>query len=90
MDHFKVTVLPVGDAYEPQRYQIKVSPTLNKKRPDLDFLHKGDGIVLADGVTYIIQFAKQEYVQPGGRLVFGDGHWIWVYTATAVPTDEEG
>lgn len=77
MDHVSVNELPKPggmDRYSAQPYELKVEPTGGRERPELDFLHKGDGITV-DGTGYIVEFAQQ--------ILAEDAHeyWTWVYRA---------
>lgn len=68
----------------PQPYEISVIPQPGSTVPALPFLHKGDGITLADGTGYWIESARQVLVEhAGGTLVH------WVYRATRDTSNDE-
>lgn len=95
MDNISVTELPKPGGMMrdwPQPYEITIQPELHDKRPELDFLHKGDSITLSDGVTYIVERATQQYVlseHGGAYKTYNDGHWNWVYRAVKDRSNEE-
>lgn len=75
MDHFDLLALPKPGGIsqnDPQPYEMTVAPTGDRERPELDFLHRGDGITV-DNVAYIVEFARQV------RLEAKRPYWTWVY-----------
>lgn len=67
----------------PQQYRITVSPSgARQTKPELPFLHKGDGITVPSGETYWVENAKQVPVTKGAT------YWTWVYVVTRDTSDD--
>lgn len=83
MDNINVIDLPPSGGMMqdwPQPYEMTVVPPKGKERPELDFLHKGDGITLGD-TSYTVDQAKQVLVD------IGTPYWTWVYRVTKDESD---